>query len=86
MDISKFIKENESPYDNALEEKIENVEKLVKKNFISSRLGAVLMAFLIRREVGETIKHNLEHILHTHKNKGDRWLFVDFNKRRTSYI
>ncbi|MBU3978925.1 hypothetical protein KJ980_07035 [Patescibacteria group bacterium] len=86
MDISKFIKDSESPYDNRLETKIENVEKLVRKNVISSQFGKVLMAFLIKKEVSESIKHNLEHILHTHQNKGDRWFFVNFSKKRTCYI
>lgn len=86
MDIASFIKESESSYDRNLDVKIENVEKLVKENIISSRLGSFLIAFLIKKGVGETIKHNLDHILHSHQNKKDKWFFVNFSKRRTAYI
>lgn len=86
MDISSFIKENESPYDTSLNNKIENVEKLFKKNIISSQLASFLIAFLIKKEINETIKDNLEHILHLHQNKRDKWFFVNYSKRRTNYI
>ncbi len=85
MDISKFIKNKQSDYDNDLEIKIENVEKLVKKSVISPQFGTFLMTFLIRKEVGEIIKHNLEHILRNHNQK-DQWLFINYSKRRTTYI
>lgn len=85
MDTLRFIKENESPYENGLEIKMENVEKLVKNKVISSQFGALLIAFLIKKEVSETLKHNLEHILHRHNQK-DKWFFVNYSKMRTNYI
>ena len=63
MDISKFIKNNNSKYDDELEMKIGKVGKLVEKNIISIEFGAFLMEFLIKKEVGDTVKNNIESIL-----------------------
>lgn len=86
MDFSKFIKENDSPYyDTSLDQKLEKVEKLVKKRVVSPNFGTALMEFLIRNEVSEILRHNMKHIIHKHDMK-DRWFFVDYSKKRTSYI
>jgi len=85
MNIAKFIQENEFPYDTSLETKIGNVEKLLKKKIISSQFAEVLIKFLLKKEIIDIVKHDIDHIFHNHDKK-DKWFFVNLNKKRTNYI
>ena len=83
MNISKFIKENKNPYETTLDTQIDKVSELVDKKAISAKLGAALIEYFIRKDVSELIKHNIQHIINP--DKREKWLFVNFNRRTTTY-
>lgn len=85
MDISKFIKENNSPYSDTLNTQIEKVEELVKNNIISPKLASSIIYYLVRKDVSKLIKNNLENILYT-KGKRDQWFVLNYSHKHTNYI
>lgn len=84
MNISKFIKENNNPYIDNLDTQIERVEQLVENNTISPRLGKFVINYLIRRNVSNIVKHNLEDMLQIKYN--DKLLLFNYNRKLTHYI
>ncbi|OGD63435.1 hypothetical protein A2160_03155 [Candidatus Beckwithbacteria bacterium RBG_13_42_9] len=83
MNITRFIKGSDNPYQEALDIRLKRVAELVENNIISPRLGAALVDYLIRMDVSELIKKNVRQIIG--KSDNERWLFVNYGCRTTTY-